>query len=101
MEPTTPGGELAVRNALKGAVVGRWTLAPVPLDARMPAIEGLSLAADTREWPEASARRIVLMTSCDRPGDLARSGEPRIEARVHEPVDDDESLAAWIKRPAV
>jgi hypothetical protein len=68
---------------------------------RTPATEGRSLAADNGEWSEASSTRIVLMTSCDRPGDLARCGEPRIEARVHEPVDDGDSLAERIKRPDV
>ena len=42
------------------------------LDGRMPDIDGLALAAMIRQQAELSATRIILLTSGDRPGDLAR-----------------------------
>ncbi len=50
-------------------------------------------------WPprsgkraELSATRIILLTSGDRPGDLARSRELRIDAHLLKPVQQDELL---------
>ena len=62
------------------------------LDARMPDTDGLALAAQIRQRAELSATRIILLTSGDRPGDLARSRELRIDAHLLKPVQQDELL---------
>ena len=62
------------------------------LDARMPDTDGLALAARIRERAELSATRIILLTSGDRPGDLARFRELRIDAHLLKPVQQDELL---------
>jgi CheY-like chemotaxis protein len=65
----------------------------VLLDARMPDVDGLALAAQIRQRAELSATRIILLTSGDRPGDLARSHELRVDAHLLKPVQQDELLA--------
>src|SRR5262249_19722770 len=64
----------------------------VLLDARMPDADGLALAAKIRERAELSGTRIVLLTSGDRPGDLARLRELRIDAHLLKPLQQDELL---------
>ena len=90
--PTAVGDGVAAMDALwDAASVGR----PYPLvllDARMPDTDGLALAARIRERAALSAIRIILLTSGDRPGDLARSRELRIDAHLLKPVQQDELL---------
>src|SRR5205807_2655790 len=74
-----------------GTASGR-PYALVLLDARMPDADGLALAAMIRERAELSATRIILLTSGDRPGDLARSREQRVNAHLLKPVQPDELL---------
>ena len=92
MEPAAVGDGLAAMDALwHGAACGR-PYALVLLDARMPDTDGLALAAKIRKRAELSATRIILLTSGDRPGDLARSRELRIDAHLLKPVQQDELL---------
>src|SRR5207249_12127798 len=64
----------------------------VLLDARMPDVDGLALATQIRQRAELSATRIILLTSGDRPGDLARFREQRVNAHLLKPVQQDELL---------
>jgi CheY-like chemotaxis protein len=64
----------------------------VLLDAHMPDADGLALAARIRERAELAATRIILLTSGDRPGDLARLRELRVNAHLLKPVQQDELL---------
>jgi PAS domain S-box-containing protein len=92
MEPVAVGDGLAAMDALwHGAACGR----PYPLvllDARMPDTDGLALAAQIRKRAELSATRLILLTSGDRPDDLARSRELRVDAHLLKPVPQDELL---------
>src|SRR5439155_14074555 len=73
MKPAAVGDGLAALDALwHGAACGR-PYALVLLDARMPDVDGLALAAQVRKRTEWSGTRIILLTSGDRPGDLSRS----------------------------
>src|SRR5262249_56347783 len=71
MEPTVAGNAATAMDVLlRGVAQGR----PYPLvllDGRMPDIDGLALAAQIRQQAELSATRLILLTSGDRPGDLA------------------------------
>ena len=66
----------------------------VLLDARMPDTDGLALTAQIREQAELAATRIILLTSGDRPGDLVRSRELRVEAHLFKPIQQEELLEA-------
>jgi PAS domain S-box-containing protein len=92
MEPTAVGDGLAALDALWDAVHAGRPYALVLLDARMPDTDGLALAAKIRKRAELSATRIILLTSGDRPGDLARSREQGLDARLLKPVQQDELL---------
>jgi PAS domain S-box-containing protein len=92
MKATAVGDGLGALDALwHGTACGR-PFALVLLDARMPDFEGLALAAQIRQRGELSATRIILLTSGDRPGDLARSRELRVDAHLLKPVQQDELL---------
>jgi PAS domain S-box-containing protein len=92
MKPAAVGDGLAALDALwHGAACGR-PYALVLLDAHMPDVDGLALAAQIRQRGELSATRIVLLTSGDRPADLARCRELRVDAHLLKPVQQDELL---------
>ncbi len=90
MRPVAVAGAAAALDTLRhGAACGR----PYPLvllDARMPEVDGLALAAGIRERTELAATRIIVLTSGDRPGDLARLRALRVDAHLLKPVQQDE-----------
>jgi len=80
-----------------GVAQGRpYTL--VLLDGRMPDIDGLALASKIRQRKELSATRIFLLTSGDRPGDLARARELGIAANLLKPLQQSELMETilWV-----
>ena len=92
MKTAAVGDGLAALDALwHGASCGR-PYALVLLDGRMPDVDGLALAAQIRQRDELSATRLILLTSGDRPSDLARSRELRIDAHLLKPVQQEELL---------
>jgi PAS domain S-box-containing protein len=92
MQPAAVGDGLAALDALWSAVNAGRPYPLVLLDARMPDVDGLALAAKIRDRAELAATRVILLTSGDRPGDLARARELRINARLLKPVQPDELL---------
>src|SRR5262245_60247204 len=92
MEPAGVGDGLAALNALWHAVSQGRPYALLLLDARMPDTDGLALAAKIREQPKLAATRIILLTSGDRTGDLARSRDLQIDAHLLKPVQQEELL---------
>ena len=93
MDPTAVRDGLAAMDAMWHAVTSRRPYALILLDARMPDTDGLSLAATIRDRAELAGTRIILLTSGDRPNDLKRLRELRIEAQVLKPVPQEELLA--------
>jgi PAS domain S-box-containing protein len=90
MKPVAVGDGIAAMDALWDGVSTGRPYALILLDARMPDTDGLALAAQVRKRAEWSATRIILLTSGDRPGDLARSRELRIDAHLLKPVQQEE-----------
>ncbi len=70
------------------------------LTAECPDIDGLALAAKIRQRKELSATRIILMTSGDRPGDLARARQLQIAANLLKPIQQSELMETivWVMR---
>src|SRR4029077_1848000 len=64
----------------------------VLLDARMPGTDGLAVAESIRQNPVLSNCRIILLTSEDLHGDIARSRELGIAAYAMKPVPQEELL---------
>jgi PAS domain S-box-containing protein len=92
MEPTSVGDGMAAMDALwHGVAVGK-PHSLLLLDARMPDTEGLALAAKIRDRAELSGSRIILLTSGDRLGELARFRELRVDGHLLKPVQQDELL---------
>jgi PAS domain S-box-containing protein len=94
MEPTSVGDGVAAIDALWHGVSISKPYALALLDSRMPDTDGLSLAGKIRERIEIAATRLILLTSGDRPGDIERSRELRVDAHLLKPVPQDELLDA-------
>src|SRR5205823_14165425 len=92
MNPVAVGDGLGALDALwHGTACGR-PFGLVLLDARMPDVDGLALAAQIRQRAELSATRLILLTSGDRSGDLTRFREQRVNAHLLKPVQQEELL---------
>jgi two-component system, sensor histidine kinase and response regulator len=93
MEATPAADGATAMDALWHGVAQDRPYALALLDAHMPDMDGLALAAMIRQRAALSACRIILLTSGDRPGDLARYRELHIDAHLLKPVQQDELLA--------
>jgi CheY-like chemotaxis protein len=92
MSPVAVADGVAAMDALWHAAACGRPYSLVLLDAQMPEMDGLVLAARIRARAELSAPRIILLTSGDRPGDLHRLRELRVNAHLLKPVHQDELL---------
>ncbi len=92
MEPVVRGDGLAALDAIWHSAASGRPFPLVLLDARMPDTDGLTLAATIRDRIELAATRIILLTSGDFSGDLARFRELGIDAHLLKPVQQDELL---------
>ncbi len=97
MKPAAVGDGTAAIDALRRGAARGEPYAIALLDARMPDTDGLALAATMRGQTEFSATRIILLSSGDRPGDLLRSRELRINAHLLKPVQQDELLETIVR----
>ncbi|HEV3258254.1 MAG TPA: response regulator, partial [Gemmataceae bacterium] len=69
----------------------------VLLDGHMPDIDGLALAAKIRQQAELSATRLILLTSGDGPGDLARVRQLGISANLLKPLQQRELMETILR----
>ena len=98
MEPAAAGDGVTAMDALWHGVAQGRPYPLVLLDGRMPDIDGLALAAKIRQRTELSATRIILLTSGDRPGDLARAHQLGITANLLKPLQKSELMETilWV-----
>ena len=98
MEPAAAGDGVTAMDALWHGVAQGRPYPLVLLDGRMPDIDGLALAAKIRQRKELSATRIILLTSGDRPGDLARARQLGIAASLLKPLQQSELMETilWV-----
>ena len=92
MQPAAIGDATSALDSLRQAASRGQPYSLVLLDARMPDVDGLTLAGQIRQDPELSDTRIIILTSGGRTGDPARARELRIDAHLLKPVQQDELL---------
>ena len=96
MQPTTVEGGA---DALRAMIWARAAGVPFPLiliDCRMPDMDGLALAARIKDDPTLAGSTILMLTSDDRPGDLARCRALGVAAYLIKPIRQTELLHAVI-----
>jgi two-component system, sensor histidine kinase and response regulator len=98
MNPEAVGDGVTAMDALWHAVAQGLPYPLVLLDGRMPDIDGLAIASRIRQRKELSATRIILLTSGDRPGDLARARQLGIAASLLKPLQRTELMETilWV-----
>jgi two-component system, sensor histidine kinase and response regulator len=92
MEPVAWGDGLTALDDLWHSAASGRPYALLLLDARLPDTDGLAVAAQIRKRSELAATRIILLTSGDLPGDVARFRELQVDAHLLKPVRPDELL---------
>ncbi len=98
MDPSAVGDGVTAMDALWHGVAQGHPYSLVLLDGRMPDIDGLALASKIRQRKELSATRIILLTSGDRPGELARARQLGIAASLLKPLQRSELMETilWV-----
>jgi CheY-like chemotaxis protein len=94
MRPTAVGGGRAALAEMKRAAAAGHPFPLVLLDAVMPDLDGLAVAEEIKRDPALAGATVMMLTSADRPGDLARCRELGIAAYLHKPIKQSELLNA-------
>ena len=94
MRPTAVGGGRAALAEMKRAAAAGHPLPLVLLDAVMPDLDGLAVAEEIKHDPALAGATVMMLTSADRPGDLARCRELGIAAYLYKPIKQSELLNA-------
>jgi CheY-like chemotaxis protein len=90
---TTENGTQALTELVRASQAGEpYDL--VLLDCRMPGMDGFQLAEHIRNHPGLAAMTILMLTSEDRTGDIARSRSLGINAYLIKPIQRSELLKA-------
>ena len=97
MEPTVAGNAATAMDVLLRSLAQGRPYPLVLLDGRMPDIDGLALAAMIRQQADLSATRLILLTSGDRPGDLARARQLGISAILLKPLQQRELMETILR----
>jgi PAS domain S-box-containing protein len=96
MRPHTVDGGAAALEALVGARADGRPFPLVLLDGRMPEMDGFALAERVQNDPSLAGSAILMLTSDDRPGDVARCRALSIAAYLVKPIRQSELLDAIV-----
>jgi PAS domain S-box-containing protein len=94
MRPTVVGSGHAALAELKRAVRAEDPFPLVLLDAVMPDLDGFAVAQKIRQDPALAGATIMMLSSADRAGELARCRELGIAAYLRKPIKQSELLNA-------
>jgi CheY-like chemotaxis protein len=94
MRPTLADGGQSALDALERAREVGTTFRLVLLDARMPDLDGFTLAARIKQHPDLAGATIMMLSSADQLGDAARCRELGIHRYLTKPVKQSELLEA-------
>jgi signal transduction histidine kinase/ligand-binding sensor domain-containing protein/DNA-binding response OmpR family regulator len=92
MQPrAVDGGRVAIIELERARAEGR-AFPLVLLDAMMPEMDGFAVAARIRRDPALAGATIMMLTSADHPGDIARCRELGIAAYLTKPIRQSDLL---------
>src|SRR5262249_21667624 len=94
MRPTAVGGGRAALAEMKRAAAAGKPFPLVLLDAVMPDLDGFAVAQEIKHDPALAGATIMMLTSADNKGDLARCRELGIATYLRKPVKQSELLNA-------
>ncbi|HKB35191.1 MAG TPA: response regulator [Gemmataceae bacterium] len=94
MRPTAVDGGRAALAEMKRAAAAGEPLPLVLLDAVMPDLDGFAVAQEIRHDPALAGATIMMLSSADRGGELARCRELGIAAYLRKPIKQSELLDA-------
>jgi CheY-like chemotaxis protein len=90
MSPVTESSGEGALNALTQAVLAKQPYALAIIDARMPGMDGFTLASKILRNHTLRNTKIVMLTSASRPGDAARCRKTGVAAYLTKPVKQSE-----------
>jgi PAS domain S-box-containing protein len=96
MKPTAVLGVPEALASLRSALQSGQPYALVLTDANMPDIDGFSLAEQVKQDAELSSTVIMMLTSGDRPGDVARCEQLGVAAYLLKPIKQSELFDAIV-----
>ena len=92
MRPTdVDGGTLALAS-LRDAAATEAPFGLILLDVRMPGMDGFAVLERIRELPETDRPTILMLSSVDQRGDIARARQLGAAAYLHKPINPSELL---------
>ena len=94
MRPTAVGSGRAALAEMKRAAGAGNPFPLVLLDAEMPDLDGFAVAQEIKRDPALAGATIMMLSSADRAGELARCRELGIAAYLRKPVKQSELLDA-------
>ena len=96
MKPTAVAGVRDALQSLRHAHHSGEPYALVLADAHMPEVDGFALAEQIKQDPELSSTVVMMLTSGDRPGDIARCERLGIAAYLLKPIKQSELFDAIV-----
>jgi CheY-like chemotaxis protein len=96
MRPATASGVREALPLLHQAQLAKDPYVLVLTDANMPDIDGFALAEEIKRDPKLGGTTIMMLTSGDRPGDIARCEQLGVAAYLLKPVKQSELFDAIV-----